>query len=168
MLSWYLFKKLKESKYKYPKITQIVSNPDILLAIYLDSLILPIHELNIVWGKRMLAYTMKYNREIILRVEKLSKEKGVKFRVIVEFNIESASFLKSLSYCDKRYLPNIEESFQISDNVACVVPLFHKHDEHLNQILWSNSKYAVEQKQSLFNSLWKMATPIPLEKDELR
>ena len=168
MLSWYLFRKLQESKYKYPKITQIVSNPDILLAIYLDSLILPIHELNIVWGRRMLAYTMKYNREIILRVEKLSKEKGVKFRLIVEFNKEYASFLKSLKYCDKRYLANIKESFQISDNTVCVVPLFNKHDEQLNQILCSNSKHAVERKQSLFNSLWNMATPISLEKDDLR
>ncbi|CAN5663188.1 hypothetical protein BH23THE1_BH23THE1_26610 [soil metagenome] len=168
MLRRYLFRKLKDSKYKYPKITQIVCNPDMLLAVYLDSLILPIHELNIVWDKRMLAYTMKYNREIIHRVEKLSKEKGVKFRVIVGFNKETASFVESLRYCDKRNLANIEESFQISDNTACVVPLFDKEDEQLNQILLSNSKYAVERKQSLFNSLWKMATPIPLEKDDLR
>ena len=39
MLSRYLFRKLKDSKYKYPRVTSIVSNPDILLAIYLDSLI---------------------------------------------------------------------------------------------------------------------------------
>ncbi|MDN5868485.1 MAG: hypothetical protein L0H55_13960 [Candidatus Nitrosocosmicus sp.] len=128
----------------------------------MDSLILPIHELNIEWGKRMLAYTMKYNGEIILRVEKLSKEKGVKFRAIVEFNKENASFLKSLRYCDKRYLSNIEESFQISDNVISVIPLLNKQDEQIDQILWSNSKYEIERKQSLFNSLWKMAAPILL------
>jgi hypothetical protein len=162
------FRKLKESKYTYPETSQIVRDPDMLLAIYLDSLILPTHELTIVWDKRMLAYTMKYNREIILRVEKLSREKGVNIRIILEFSKDTASFVKSLRYCNKRHLANVEESFQISDNVMSVTPFLNKQEEQLDQILWSNSKYAVERKQSLFNSLWKMAIPIPLEKDDLR
>jgi hypothetical protein len=139
-----------------------------LLAIYLDSLILPTHELTIVWDNRMLVYTMKYNREIILRVDKLSREKGVNFRIILEFDKDTASFVKSLIYCNKRHLANVEESFQISDNVMYVTPFLNKQDEQLDQILWSNSKYAVERKQSLFNTLWKLAIPIALEKDDLR
>jgi hypothetical protein len=138
-----------------------------LLAIYLDSLFMPMHELTIVWDKCMLAYTMKYNREILLRVDKLSREKGVNFRIIVEFNKESASFVESLRYCNKRHLANIEQSFQISDNVMSVAPL-NIQEEQLDQILWSNSKYVVERKQSLFNSLWNMAIPIPSQKDDLR
>ena len=112
----------------------------------------------------MLAYAMKYYREMILHIENLSKEKGVKFRIIVEFSKANAPFLNSLRYCDKRHLNNIIESFQISDHTACVLHLFNKHHEQLDQILWTNCKYMVERKQILFNSLWKMATPVPFEK----
>ncbi len=164
MLSGYLFRKLKDSKYKYPRVTSIVRNPDILLAIYLDSLIVPISELNIVWDKKMLAYVMKYYREIFLHIENLSKEKGVKFRIIVEFSKENAAFLNSLRYCDKRHLNNIMESFQISDHTACVFHFSNKQYEQLDQIIWTNCRYMVERKQILFNSLWKMATPVLFEK----
>src|SRR6476619_6428802 len=102
MLNPCSFRKLKESNYKFPPITTIVNNPDILLAIYLDSLILPISELSIVWDKKMLDHIMKGYREIIYHVEKLSKQKGIKFHVIVESCENSIYFLTSLRYCDIR------------------------------------------------------------------
>lgn len=97
----------------------------------------------------MLAYTMKYNREIILRIEKLSREKSVNFKLISEINKETASFVESLRYCNKRHLAHLKESFQICDNVMSVTPFLNKQDGQLDQILWSNSKYAVERKQSI-------------------
>jgi len=167
MLTPCSFRKLKESKYQFPLTTTIVNNPDILLAIYLDSLNLPVNELSIVWDKRMLIYIMKNYREIILHVEKLSKQKGIKFRVIVELNEDIDCFLTSLRYCDLRYLDNIQENFQISDNRICIIPLFNTLNEQLDQILWSNSKYMINQKQSLFHSLWKKAKPLSVENDKL-
>ena len=164
MLTPCSFRKLKESKYQFPLTTTIVNNPDILLAIYLDSLNLPVNELSIVWDKRMLIYIMKNYREIILHVEKLSKQKGIKFRVIVELNEDIDCFLTSLRYCDLRYLDNIQENFQISDNRICIIPLFNTLNEQLDQILWSNSKYMINQKQSLFYSLWKKAKPLSRER----
>ncbi len=112
----------------------------------------------------MLAYAMKYYREIFLHIENLSKEKGVKFRIIVESSKENAPFLNSLRYCDKRHLNNIVESFQISDHIACEFHLFNKQHERLDEILWTNRRYLVERKQILFNSLWKMAIPVIFEK----
>ena len=85
-------------------------------------------------------------------------------RLIVEFSKENAPFLNSLRYCDKRHLNNIVESFQISDHTASVFHFFNKQYEQLDQILWTNCRYIVERKQILFNSLWKMATPVPFEK----
>ena len=166
MLNSWLFRKLKESKYRFPLTTTIVNNPDIMLAIYLDSLNLPINELNIVWDERMLNYIMKNYREIIRHVEKLSKQKGIKFRVIVELNDYIDCFLISLRYCDIRCLDNIHENFQISDNRICIIPSFNTLDEQLNQILWSNSKYMINQKQSLFYNLWERAKPLSREKEK--
>ena len=166
MLNSWLFRKLKESKYRFPVTTTIVTNPDIVLAIYLDSLNLPINELNIVWDERMLIHIMKNYREIIFHVEKLCKQKGIKFRVIVELNEDIDCFLISLRYCDIRHLDNIPESFQISDNRICIMPSFNTLDEQINQILWSNSKYMINQKQSLFYSLWERDKPLSRKKDK--
>ena len=154
------FRKLKESTYKFPLLTTIVNNPDILLAIYLDSLILPLNELSIVWDKRMFGHILKGYREIIHHVEKLSKQKGIKFRVILESSENSDYFLTSLRYCDIRCLNHIQDNFQISDNRICIKPLFNPRDKEPDRILWSNSKYMINRKQSLFYNLWEKAKPI--------
>ena len=166
MLNACSFRKLKESKYNIPLITTIVSNPDILLAIYLDSLILPISELSIVWDKKMLDQIVKGYREIIYHVEKLSKQKGVKLRVIVEPSENSVYFLTSLRYCDISCLNDIQENFQISDNRICIKPLFNPRDKEPDRILWSNSKYMINRRQSLFFNLWERAKPLSREKDK--
>lgn len=59
-------------------------DPDISLALYLDSLNIPIKEINIVWNNLTLVYHIRNFRELIYHVENLSKEKGIKFKVIVE------------------------------------------------------------------------------------
>ncbi|MDN5866787.1 MAG: hypothetical protein L0H55_05240 [Candidatus Nitrosocosmicus sp.] len=109
----------------------------------------------------MLSQIMKDFREIIFHVEKLSKEKGIKFRVIVDLNEENTWFLKSMNYCDIRQLDNITENLQLSDNKICVKPLFEQGQEQFSQILWSNSTSLVNQKQSQFEDLWKMTRPYP-------
>jgi hypothetical protein len=144
-------------------MTTIVNDPDILLAIYLDSLILPSNELSIVWDKRMLGHILKGYREIIYHVEKLSKQKGIKFRVIVESSENSVYFLTSLRYCDIRCLNDIQDNFQISDNRICIKPLFNPLDKEPDRILLSNSKYVINRKQSLFYILWEKAKPLSKE-----
>ena len=165
MLTPCSFRKLKESTYKFPLMTTIVNNPDILLAIYLDSLILPLNELSIVWDKRMFGHILKGYREIIHHVEKLSKQKGIKFRVIVESSENSVYFLTSLRYCDIRCLNDIQDNFQISDNRICIKPLFNPLNKDPDRILWSNSEYMINRKQSLFHSLWEKAKPLSREKN---
>ena len=163
MLNACSFRKLKESKYKSPLTTTIVNNPDILLAIYLDSLFLPLNEISIVWDKRMLGHILRGYREIIYHVEKLSKQKGIKIRIIVESSENSVYFLTSLRYCDIRCLNNIQDNFQISDNRICIMPLFNPLDKEPDRILLSNSKYMINRKQSLFYTLWEKAKPLSKE-----
>jgi hypothetical protein len=153
------YRKLKESKNKNPKLTTLVSDPDLVLAMYLESLSLPIDDLGIIWSQKMLSQIMENFREIIFHVEKISKEKGIKFRVIVDAKEENTWFLKSMNYCNIRQLENITENFQLTDNKVCVEPLFEKGQEQFSQILWSNATPLVNHKQSQFEKLWRIAKP---------
>lgn len=159
-----LFKELKDSRYKYPDVSTLVSDPDILLAIYLDSLYLPIRQLSIIWSNTMVALIMKYFKEIFLRVETYCREKNVEFRLVVESRDENEKFLKLMRYCNKRYLDNITESLQISDDKVYVKPLSNTCEDHITHIVWSNSQYLISLKQQVFDSLWKIARPMTMQK----
>ncbi|HKR74470.1 MAG TPA: hypothetical protein VJR94_10210 [Candidatus Nitrosocosmicus sp.] len=153
------YRKLKESGYKYPNLTTLVQDPEIMLALYLESLNLPVNELDILWDCQMITHIVRGFREVFFHVEKLSREKGIKFRIIVEMSEENAWFLKSMKYCEVRQLDTISENFQLIDTKICVKPMFEHNNEQFSQILWSNSKSLVNEKQNQFENLWKIAQP---------
>ncbi|HKR72575.1 MAG TPA: hypothetical protein VJR94_00535 [Candidatus Nitrosocosmicus sp.] len=90
----------------------------------------------------MLSQLMENFREIIFHVEKISKERRLKFRVIVDENEENTWFLKSMNYRKIRKPDNIIENFQISVTSIYVEPLFDKVKNRLaeyygeTQSLW--------------------------------
>jgi hypothetical protein len=153
-------KKLKDSEYKQPVITTVLYNPDILLAILLDSFYLPLEQLNIIWNKMMFDFIMKYFRESIQRIEKECRRKDVEFKLIVQSSDENNKFLKSMRYCDKRHLDNVTESLQISDDRLYLKPLFNKFNEEPTHVILSNLPHLVTQKQHLFDNLWQIARPL--------
>ncbi len=153
------YRKLKESGYKEPNLTTVIRDPELMLAIYLESLNLPVNELNILWNQRMITHIMKGFREVFFHVEKLSREKGIKFRIIVELSEGNTWFLRSMKYCEVRQLDTVTENLQLIDNKIYVRPMFEQDDEQFSQILWSNSASLVNEKQSHFENLWKIARP---------
>ena len=154
------FRELRKSGQRYPKLTIVIRNPDLVLALYLESLLLPLKELDVIWNQNMVAHIIKDFREIMFRVVKKSKKNGIKFRAVVEIDEGNTTFLKSMNYFEIRQLDSIKENLQITDNKICVKPLFDQDDEHFSQILWSNSEELVNQKKGLFENLWKVAIPI--------
>ena len=58
------YRKLKESGYKDPNLTTLVRDPELMLALYLESLNLPVNELDILWNCQMITHTMRGFREI--------------------------------------------------------------------------------------------------------
>ena len=153
------YRKLKESGYKEPNLTTIIREPELMLAIYLESLNLPVKELDILWNQQMVAHITKGFREIFFHVEKLSREKGIKFRIIVELSDGNTWFLRLMKYCEVRQLDNVTENLQLIDNKIYVKPMFEQDNEQFSQILWSNSTPLVNEKQNHFESLWKIARP---------
>lgn len=153
------YRKLRESGFKKPNLTTVVQDPEIILALYLESLNLPLIELDILWNRRMITHIMKGFREVFFHVEKLSKEKGIKFRIIVESSEGITWFLKSMKYCEVKQLDTVPENFQLIDTKICIKPLFERDNEQFSQILWSNSILFVSEKQNQFEDLWKIARP---------
>lgn len=152
-----LFRQLKSFNYVYPNVTTVINNPDILLAIYLDSLFMPVKQLNIMWNRTMSTYITKDYKEILLRMGKENGEKGVEFNLIVESTNENEKYFKSIRNCNVRFLDNIVENIQLCDNRVCVRPFLDEGDDNLAYIVWSNFRPLINQKQQLFDSLWKMS-----------
>ena len=153
------YRKLKKSGFKDPNLTTLVRDPELMLALYLESLNLPLNELDVLWNRRMISHVMKGFREVFFHVERLSREKGIKFRIIVELSEGNAWFLKSMKYCEVRQLDTVLENFQLIDTMIFVKPMFEQDNEQFSQILWSNSTSFVNEKQNQFENLWKIAQP---------
>ena len=151
--------KLRKSGFKKPNLTTVVKDPEIILALYLESLNFPLNEPEILWNRRMITHIMKGFRGVFFHVEKLSKEKGIKFRIIVESSEGITSFLKSMKYREVKQLDTVPENFQLIDIKICIKPLFERDNEQISQILWSNSTLFVSEKQNQFEDHWKIARP---------
>lgn len=66
-----------------------------------------------------------------------------------------------------KHLDDIRGNFEIFDNRAYMVYIFHKQNEKPDQTLWNNSKVLVDQQQILFNKLWELSVPFSTRKKEL-
>jgi hypothetical protein len=108
------------------------------------------------WNKPMSIFIMKDFKEILLRMGRENGEKGVEFNLIVESTNDNENYFKSIRNCNVRFLDNIVENIQLCDNRVCVRPLLDERDENLSYIVWSNFQPLINQKQQLFDSLWKM------------
>jgi len=152
-----LFRQLKSFNYVYPNVTTVISNPEMILAIYLDSLFMPVKQLKIMWSKSMSNYMIKDFKEILLRMGRENGEKGVEFNLIVELTNENEGYFTSIRNCNVRFIDNVGENIHLCDNRVCVRPLLDESNENLAYIVWSNFQPLINQKQQLFDNLWKMS-----------
>jgi hypothetical protein len=72
---------------------------------------------------------MKGFRGVFFHVEKLSKEKDIKFRIIVESSEGITRFLKSMKYREVKQLDTVPDNFQLIDIKICIKPLFERDNE---------------------------------------
>ncbi|VFJ13160.1 hypothetical protein [Candidatus Nitrosocosmicus franklandus] len=153
------YRKLKESGYKKPNLTTVIHDPEMILGMYLESLSLPENELNILWNQQMFDFIVTNLRETFIRIEKLSRTKGIKFRIVVELSEDNKWFLKSITYCEVRQTDAVPENLQLIDTKIYLQPVIEPDGNGISKILWSNSVDLVNQKQNQFDKLWKTATP---------
>ena len=78
------FKQLKDSNYHHPEITDIIFESDRMLEMGIIAINSTERRFDIVWDKIMFDFLWKYYKVGIHLAEKRAKERGIKFRLIVE------------------------------------------------------------------------------------
>jgi hypothetical protein len=154
------FSQLKDSNYHHPEITDVIFESDKMLEMGLIAINNVTHVFDIVWDKVMFDFLWNYYKVGILLAEKHAKERGIKFRLIVEVTKKNMEYVKSFKYHEIRHIDNIRSNFAVFDNRAYMVQIFHQENEPPAQALFSNTKALVDSQQILFNRLWEIATPI--------
>ncbi|HYG00129.1 MAG TPA: hypothetical protein VD815_08555 [Candidatus Saccharimonadales bacterium] len=162
-----VFQQLKESRFQYPEITQVISSPEKMLEIGLSALTNVKDRFDVVWDRLMFDFVWNYFREGINLAERRAKENDVKFRLITEVTKENLENLNSLKHHEIRHINSIRTNFAIMDETSYMVQIFHKEDEPPSQAFFSNSRSLLENQQVLFNRLWNIATPLPYRLKEI-
>jgi len=155
-----IYKQLMESKHYHPEVTDVIFESDKMLEMGIVAINSTERGFDIVWDKIMLDFLWNFYKVGILLAEKHAKERGIKFRLIVEITKENMESIKSFKYYEIKHIDNIRSNFAVLDNRAYMVQIFHKENEPPAQALFSNTKALVDSQQGLFNRLWEIATPI--------
>ncbi len=161
------FRKLRESNYYSPTLTEVIINYDMMLEMVFHSMTIIEKGYDTVWDANVLNFIGKYFQEGIEYVEKLVRQNGIKIRMIVEATIKNMDALDSLQYYDVRCLDDIKGNFGIFDDRAYMVCIFQENSDKPDQTLWSNSKDLVDKQRVLFEKMWSMAVPLSVRKKEL-
>ncbi len=161
------FRQLKESKYYDPILTEVMFDFDMMLEMVFHSMTIIEKGYDTVWDANMFNFTRMYFQEGMEYVEKLTTDKGIRIRLIVEATLENIDAIDSLKAYEIRCLDDIKGNFGIFDNRAYMVYIFHRESDKPDQTLWSNSKTLVDKQRSLFDKMWDMAIPLSIRRKEL-
>lgn len=161
------FRKLKESKYYDPILTDVMFDYDMMLEMVFHSMTIIEKGFDTVWDDNLFNFTRKYFREGMEFVEKLITDKGIRIRLIVKATLENIDEIDSLKHYEIRCLDDIKGNFGIFDNRAYMVYIFHMDSDKPDQTLWSNSKILVDKQQTLFDKMWNIAIPLSIRRKEI-
>jgi hypothetical protein len=112
-----VFHQLRESRFQYPEITQVIFDPKKMFEIGLSALTNVKYGFDIVWDRLMFDFIWNYFREGIDLAEKQAKESNVKLRLITEVTKENLEYLNSLKHHEIRHVNSIRTN----------LPLWMKH-----------------------------------------
>ena len=154
------FKQLKESNGRYPEVTEVIFEPEMMSELGLVALNNIEKAFDIVWDKIMFDFIWNFFRVGLNLAERVARERKVKFRLIVDVTKENKEIIKLLKNHEIRHVDSIRSNFAICDERAYMVQIFQKEGEPPSQAYFSNSKSLVISQQTLFDRLWKIAMPL--------
>ncbi|CAN5602088.1 hypothetical protein BH23THE1_BH23THE1_27810 [soil metagenome] len=161
------FRQLKESKYHYPILTEVMFDYDMMLEMVFHSMTIIEKGYDTVWDANVFNFIRKYFPEGMEYIEKLIKQNGIRIRLIVEATLENIDAIDLLKYYEIRCLDDIKGNFGIFDNRAYMACIFHRDSDKPDQTLWSNSKDLVDKQRILFDKMWNIAIPLSTRRKEL-
>jgi hypothetical protein len=161
------FKRLKESNYYHPEITEVIYDNEIMFRFASDAILTSQIGFAAVWDRHLCNWASKYFSQGIELVKNRVKEKDIKVRQIAEVTIENKDFIQSLDPMEIRHLDGLRGNFGIFDNRAYMVFVLHKDTDEPLQTFFSNSKVLVGQQITLFEKLWDLAIPLSTRLKEI-
>ena len=161
------FKQLKESNHYFPEVTEVIYDSDKMLEMGSVALKSIVRGFDIVWDRLMFTFVWKYFKDGMMLAENQARNKGIKFRLIVEITKENVDLINSIKYYDIRHIDNLRGNFAIFDNRAYMVQIFHDEKDQPVQALFSNVKELVAKQEKLFEKLWDIAIPLALRVKEI-
>ena len=162
------FRKLEESKYYKPEITDVIFDYKMMLDLVADAIGITEKGYDTVIDSVMFNFLLKYFKHGIDLIDKRIEESGVKMRMIVDANSKNIDALNAIKFYEIKHADGIRGNFGIWDNRAYTVFIFHKESEQPDQTLWSNSKELVDKQQTLFDRMWDIAIPLSVRNKELK
>ena len=110
------FKQLKESNHYFPEVTEVIYDSDKMLEMGTNALNSIVRGFDIVWDRLMFTFVWKYFKDGMMLAENQARNKGIKFRLIVEITKENVDLINSIKYYDIRHIDNLRGNFAIFDN----------------------------------------------------
>jgi hypothetical protein len=145
-----VFQQLKESRFQYPEITQVIFAPEKMFEIGLFALTNVKYRFDIVWDRLMFDFVWTYFREGIDPAEKQAKESNVKFRLITEVTKEKAINPVQIGCLNK--LCRLGEMILISDSKYVLQVRYDKDNKMIAS--FTNEKHKVQVQEIMFEKYW--------------
>jgi hypothetical protein len=161
------FRQLKESKYYFPEVTDVILDSNMMLEMVSHSISITEKGYDTVIDSVMFKFLLKYFQHGINLIDKRVEEKGIKTRMVIDANKDNIDIINSIKHYEIKHIDGIRGNFGIFDNRAYMVFIFHKESDQPDQTLWSNSKALVDKQQIIFNKLWEIAIPLSARQKEL-
>jgi hypothetical protein len=145
-----VFQQLKESRFQYPEITQVIFAPEKMFEIGLFALTNVKYRFDIVWDRLMFDFVWTYFREGIDLAEKQAKESNVKFRLITEVTKEKAINPVQIGCLNK--LGRLGEMILISDSKYVLQVRYDKDNKMIAS--FTNKRHKVQVQEIMFEKYW--------------
>ena len=161
------FRKLKESKYYDPILTEVIFDYNMMLDIIYDSISITDNGYDVVIDASMFNFTTRRFKQGIDLIAKRIQDKGIRVRTIFDVNKDNLNMVMKIKHYEIKHIDRLKGNFGIFDNRAYMVFIFQKGSERPDKTLWSNSKGLVQKQQEIFNKLWDLAIPLSVRRKEI-
>ncbi|HET6589661.1 MAG TPA: hypothetical protein VFG45_05810 [Candidatus Nitrosocosmicus sp.] len=92
---------MKESKYQYPVVTDVIFDYSMMLKMIFHSMTIIEKGYGVVGVMHMLNSIYTYYRDLVKFIERLIREKGIKFRIIIQTTKINIETVKSMILFNK-------------------------------------------------------------------
>src|SRR3954469_19527162 len=120
------FRKLKESKYHTPVLTEVMFDYNMMLDMIYDSISITDKGYDAVIGSSMFNFTTSSFKQGIDLIAKKAQDKGIRVRTIFDVNKDNLNIIMKIKHYEIKHIDGLKGNFGIFDNRIYMVFIFQK------------------------------------------